>query len=174
MLRASARALSASRILAAGRFAASADKRTMCSAPQSVTVTFIDQDGDEIVCTGAEGTDLLQLAWDNDIEVEGACEKTLSCSTCHMYIPDELMMEVLSLCSSTTAEYWQRCSIVFARTPCWHACLSLSSWHSHVAFRSLTRSMGCSSPNPRRTSWTCWIWQTTCRTSESSLNDGAC
>ena len=124
MLRASVRALSASRNLAAGRFAAPADKRTMCSAPQSVTVTFIDQDGDEIVCTGTEGTDLLQLAWDNDIEVEGACEKTLSCSTCHMYIPDELMMEVLSLCSSTAAEYWQRCSIVFDRTLL--ACLTLA------------------------------------------------
>ena len=35
------------------------------------------------------GTTLLDAAWDNDVQLEGACESTLCCSTCHVYIQED-------------------------------------------------------------------------------------
>merc|ERR1712046_234387 len=58
-----------------------------------VTVTFIE-DGEEIECTAKEGTSLLDVAWDNDIQLEGACEATLCCSTCHVYLEEEFFDKV--------------------------------------------------------------------------------
>merc|ERR1712046_67966 len=58
-----------------------------------VTVTFIE-DGEEIECMAKEGTSLLDVAWDNDIQLEGACEATLCCSTCHVYLEDEFFDKV--------------------------------------------------------------------------------
>merc|ERR1711959_293404 len=63
--------------------------RKLCAAAkQQVTVTIVEE-GEEKTCTASVGTNLLDLAWDNDVDLEGACEKTLCCSTCHVYIQDE-------------------------------------------------------------------------------------
>jgi ferredoxin len=35
---------------------------------------------------GQEGQDLMRLAHENDIELEGACEGSLACSTCHVVL----------------------------------------------------------------------------------------
>ena len=32
------------------------------------------------------GKTVLQIAWDNDIGIEGACEASLACSTCHVIV----------------------------------------------------------------------------------------
>eukprot|EP00658_Telonema_sp_P-2_P076376 TRINITY_DN6672_c0_g1_i1.p1 TRINITY_DN6672_c0_g1~~TRINITY_DN6672_c0_g1_i1.p1 ORF type:complete len:137 (+),score=45.42 TRINITY_DN6672_c0_g1_i1:47-457(+) len=55
---------------------------------QQVTVEFVE-DGESKFCTALEGTTLLEVAWDNDIELEGACDMTLCCSTCHVYIQED-------------------------------------------------------------------------------------
>jgi len=52
-----------------------------------VNVTFIE-DGEKVECSAEEGTTLLDVAWDNDIQLEGACESALCCSTCHVYIDE--------------------------------------------------------------------------------------
>lgn len=39
------------------------------------------------------GESLLQVAHQNDIELEGACEGSLACSTCHVVVEDENMYE---------------------------------------------------------------------------------
>ena len=39
------------------------------------------------------GESLLQVAHHNDIELEGACEGSLACSTCHVVVEDESMYE---------------------------------------------------------------------------------
>ena len=36
----------------------------------------------------SEGTSILQAAWDNDIDLEGACEGCMACSTCHVVIDE--------------------------------------------------------------------------------------
>ncbi|KAJ7389920.1 2 iron, 2 sulfur cluster binding [Desmophyllum pertusum] len=63
---------------------------------EMVTVNFIDRDGDKMTVNAKVGDSLLDVAKDNDVDLEGACEGTLSCSTCHLiFKPDE--METLKL-----------------------------------------------------------------------------
>ncbi|GHF27537.1 2Fe-2S ferredoxin [Kordiimonas sediminis] len=54
-----------------------------------VTVTFIKHDSDELVTTTAPGVSLLQLAQEEGLDIEGACEGNMACSTCHMIIDRE-------------------------------------------------------------------------------------
>ena len=51
---------------------------------KKVNITFIDRDGDRIKVAAKVGDTLLDVAKDNDIDVEGACGGTLACSTCHL------------------------------------------------------------------------------------------
>ena len=52
-------------------------------------LTFIDRDGDEHTVDGKVGDSLLEVAKEFDIDIEGACEGTLSCSTCHLILEPE-------------------------------------------------------------------------------------
>ncbi|CAH3035413.1 unnamed protein product [Pocillopora meandrina] len=56
-----------------------------------VTVSFIDRDGDKMTVSAKIGDSLLDVAKDNDLDLEGACEGTLSCSTCHLIFEPEEM-----------------------------------------------------------------------------------
>ncbi|KAI1294745.1 Adrenodoxin, mitochondrial [Halotydeus destructor] len=55
------------------------------------TVTFIRPNGDRIKATCKEGDNLLDVVLNNNIEIDGfgACEGTLSCSTCHLVLKQE-------------------------------------------------------------------------------------
>ncbi|KAJ1731379.1 mitochondrial matrix iron-sulfur protein [Coemansia biformis] len=57
---------------------------------KQVTVTFIEPDGNEVRATGEEGTNLMELAHENDVDLEGACEGACACSTCHVILEDEV------------------------------------------------------------------------------------
>ena len=52
-------------------------------------VTFIDRDGTRIEVDAPVGLSLLELAHRNNIDIEGACEGSLACSTCHVIVDDE-------------------------------------------------------------------------------------
>ena len=52
-------------------------------------VTFIDRDGNHIEVDAPVGLSLLEIARKNDIDVEGACEGSLACSTCHVIVDAE-------------------------------------------------------------------------------------
>ena len=54
-----------------------------------VNITFTDRDGDEQTVQAKVGDTLLEVAKEYDIDLEGACEGTLSCSTCHLVIDSE-------------------------------------------------------------------------------------
>jgi len=56
---------------------------------EPVTVTFINPDGSRVTCTGPTGENLLALAHQNGVELEGACEGSVACSTCHCILPEE-------------------------------------------------------------------------------------
>lgn len=56
-----------------------------------VSVSFIDRDGDKMTVNAKIGDSLLDVAKDNDLDLEGACEGTLSCSTCHLIFDPEEM-----------------------------------------------------------------------------------
>ncbi|KAI9334523.1 2Fe-2S ferredoxin-type domain-containing protein [Zopfochytrium polystomum] len=49
-------------------------------------VTYILPDGEKKVVYAKEGWNLLDLAHANNIELEGACEGSLACSTCHLIL----------------------------------------------------------------------------------------
>lgn len=52
-------------------------------------VTFIQQNGEQIVVEDAVGT-LMEIATDNDVEgITGDCGGVCSCSTCHVYVTQD-------------------------------------------------------------------------------------
>jgi ferredoxin len=54
-------------------------------------VTFKDEkDGTEQTVRVAIGKSLLEAAHENEIELEGACEGSLACSTCHVIVEDQV------------------------------------------------------------------------------------
>ncbi|XP_038987462.1 adrenodoxin-like protein 2, mitochondrial [Phoenix dactylifera] len=55
---------------------------------EKITVTFVDKDGEEKVIQVPIGMSMLEAAHENDIELEGACEGSLACSTCHVIVMD--------------------------------------------------------------------------------------
>lgn len=52
-------------------------------------VIFVLKDGTEKEIEAAEGLSLLEVAHKNDIDLEGACEGSLACSTCHVVVDEK-------------------------------------------------------------------------------------
>ncbi|KAM4643872.1 ferredoxin-2, mitochondrial [Amazona ochrocephala] len=52
----------------------------------TVNVIFVDRTGREVPVQGRVGDNVLHLAQRNGLELEGACEASLACSTCHVYV----------------------------------------------------------------------------------------
>jgi 2Fe-2S ferredoxin len=52
-------------------------------------MTFVYQDGNEVVVDAPNGVSVLEVAHKNKIPLEGACEGSLACSTCHVIIDKE-------------------------------------------------------------------------------------
>ncbi|XP_078353750.1 adrenodoxin-like protein 1, mitochondrial isoform X1 [Oculina patagonica] len=61
------------------------------SPDEVVNVTYIDRDGNRIKVRGKVGDNLLYLAHRHGIEMEGACEASLACSTCHVYVREDYL-----------------------------------------------------------------------------------
>ncbi|XP_005176770.1 adrenodoxin-like protein 2, mitochondrial [Musca domestica] len=62
------------------------------SLSQEVKVTFIRANGERIETKGKVGDSLLDVVVNNEIDLDGfgACEGTLTCSTCHLiFKPDD-------------------------------------------------------------------------------------
>ncbi|XP_047435498.1 ferredoxin-2, mitochondrial [Mugil cephalus] len=51
-----------------------------------VNVVYIDRSGQRIPVKAKVGDNVLYLAHKHGIELEGACEASLACSTCHVYV----------------------------------------------------------------------------------------
>jgi len=62
---------------------------------EKITVTFIEKDGTKTVVSAPVGQSMLEVAHKNDIELEGACEGSLACSTCHVIINDQAVYDAL-------------------------------------------------------------------------------
>jgi len=52
-------------------------------------VTFIEPDGTRREVDAPVGLSLLEIAHDNDVDIEGACGGSLACSTCHVIVDPE-------------------------------------------------------------------------------------
>ncbi|KAJ8921637.1 hypothetical protein NQ315_010546 [Exocentrus adspersus] len=56
------------------------------SENEIVNVVFIDKSGKRTCIQGKIGDNLLYLAHRYEIPMEGACEASLACTTCHVYV----------------------------------------------------------------------------------------
>ncbi|MFC3050961.1 ferredoxin family 2Fe-2S iron-sulfur cluster binding protein [Kordiimonas pumila] len=54
-----------------------------------VRLYFIKHDGNEVEVTAECGASILQIAQENGLEIEGACEGNMACSTCHVIVDKE-------------------------------------------------------------------------------------
>jgi 2Fe-2S ferredoxin len=52
-------------------------------------MTFIDREGQRREVDAPAGLSVLEIAHRNKIDLEGACEGSLACSTCHVIVDDE-------------------------------------------------------------------------------------
>jgi 2Fe-2S ferredoxin len=52
-------------------------------------ITFIDTEGTRREVDAPVGLSVLEIAHKNDIDLEGACEGSLACSTCHVIVEPE-------------------------------------------------------------------------------------
>jgi len=58
--------------------------------PATVPITFIDPLGKEQEVQAEVGKHLLDVAHDNNIELEGACGGELACATCHLIFEQDM------------------------------------------------------------------------------------
>ncbi|RKP04069.1 hypothetical protein CXG81DRAFT_8737 [Caulochytrium protostelioides] len=61
-----------------------------CKPGEEITIHFVMPSGETIAVDGAPGDNLLELAHANDIDLEGACEGSIACSTCHVILEPEV------------------------------------------------------------------------------------
>uniref|UniRef100_A0A1I7YWE6 2Fe-2S ferredoxin-type domain-containing protein n=1 Tax=Steinernema glaseri TaxID=37863 RepID=A0A1I7YWE6_9BILA len=56
-----------------------------------VNITYILRDGAIKNVRGKVGDNVMYLAHRYDVELEGACEASLACSTCHVYVDEKFL-----------------------------------------------------------------------------------
>lgn len=54
-----------------------------------ITIHFVNTDGTKTTVEAPIGLSVLEIAHQNSIDLEGACEGSLACSTCHVIVDDE-------------------------------------------------------------------------------------
>ncbi|KAJ8039874.1 Adrenodoxin-like protein, mitochondrial [Holothuria leucospilota] len=59
------------------------------SEDEVVNVVFIDRDDVRHEVRGKVGDNVMYLAHRHEIDIEGACEASLACCTCHVILPEE-------------------------------------------------------------------------------------
>lgn len=52
-------------------------------------ITFITPDEKRIEINAPDGLSIMEIAHQNNIDLEGACEGSLACSTCHVIVDQE-------------------------------------------------------------------------------------
>ena len=52
-------------------------------------ITFVQENGNEKVIDAENGLSLMEVARDNDLEIEGTCGGSISCCTCHVIIDEK-------------------------------------------------------------------------------------
>ena len=86
------------------------------------TMTFIERDGTRRVVDAPLGLSVLEIAHRHGIDIEGACEGSLACSTCHVVVdpewyellkePSEDEEDMLDLAFGLTATSRLGCQII--------------------------------------------------------------
>lgn len=64
----------------------------------AIDITFVDRQGNEHLVKAPLGFSLLEVAHANNIDLEGACEGSLACSTCHVYLDENTFQQLDEPC----------------------------------------------------------------------------
>jgi 2Fe-2S ferredoxin len=79
---------------------------------ESVKIIFIDK-GEKKEFQVPVGTTVLEAAHNNDIDLEGACEGSLACSTCHVIVDKEFYSKL----SNPSEDEEDMLDLAFGLTP---------------------------------------------------------
>ncbi|XP_006825612.1 adrenodoxin-like protein 1, mitochondrial [Saccoglossus kowalevskii] len=90
-----------------------------------VNITYIDRSNKRINVKGKVGDNVMYLAHRHNIEIEGACEASLACSTCHVIVhddyydklpePDESEDDMLDMAPLLTSTSRLGCQIILTK-----------------------------------------------------------
>ena len=115
----------------------------------SIRVIFTTAEGETIHVKAEEGDSILNVAHANNIDLEGACEGSLACSTCHVIVapdfykkleePSDEENDMLDLAFGLTETSRLGCQIV----------LSKELDGIHVRLPSATRNMAVDGYKPK-------------------------
>jgi ferredoxin len=96
--------------------------RPASSEKGGITVRWKLKNGNIVSTSATIGSNLLRVAHDNDIELEGACEGVCACSTCHVILeaeaynslaePEETEDDMLDLAFGLTPTSRLGCQVV--------------------------------------------------------------
>lgn len=59
------------------------------SSGEPIQVNYIVKNGEKVTLYGKVGDNVMHLAQVNEVDIEGACEASLACCTCHVYVSDD-------------------------------------------------------------------------------------
>jgi len=62
------------------------------------TINWVLKDGSTKTVQAKIGTNILDLAHEHKIDLEGACEKSLACSTCHVIVDPDYYKNLAEPC----------------------------------------------------------------------------
>lgn len=90
---------------------------------EKIKVIFVDDNGEKEI-EAMVGLSILEVAHENDIDLEGACEGSLACATCHVILeekiynsldePEEAEEDMLDLAFGLTHTSRLGCQIILA------------------------------------------------------------
>lgn len=94
-------------------------------AVDKIKVIFITETGEEKEVEAMVGLSILEVAHENDIDLEGACEGSLACATCHVILeekiynmleePEEAEEDMLDLAFGLTHTSRLGCQIILTK-----------------------------------------------------------
>lgn len=64
---------------------------------KTIKVTFVINNGEEKIIEAPLGLSILEVAHSNSIDLEGACEGSLACATCHVILEEEFYNKLENL-----------------------------------------------------------------------------
>lgn len=79
-------------------------ENSSAAANKSIKVNFIYPDKTTVTCGAQVGENILTVAHQNDIDLEGACEGSLACATCHIVIDPSWYTRIPKLQEISEAE----------------------------------------------------------------------
>ena len=96
-----------------------------------VRVVFVDAKGEETDAEACVGDNILVVAHKNNVDLEGACECSIACSTCHVILDDEVFDEL----PEPSEEEEDMLDLAFGLTPtyvCFVYCIQYFSSYIHT------------------------------------------